>query len=114
MICDSICECAGVNSGSGMDYHSGRFVDNGEKLVLKNDVERNIFRFENIGLHFDKIDIDLIIFMQFVRRLGRFFVDQHIAVLDQTLQARTRPAFDLFGKKRIKALSRVGTGNGET
>ncbi len=42
---------------------------------------------------------------EFVRWLCFLFVDKNVAVFDQPLQTRSRPAFDLFGKKCVEALS---------
>ena len=59
---------------------------NGEVLVFENDVEWNVFGFETCNRLFGQIEIDLITFANFVRRLRLPTVHQRVAVFDQTPQ----------------------------
>ena len=100
-------KCSPHHTCPRVHNHSGRFVNYGEKFVLENDIERNVFRLKAGGRKLTQFDVDLVGISYLVRRFGRVFIYQHVAFVDQPLQPRTRPALDVFSKKRIKALSGI-------
>ncbi len=85
-----------LHARTGMDDHSGRLVDDGEVLVLVDDIERYVLGLEPCGRSLDQIDLDGVALAEPVRRLDRPVIDQHVFVLDQPLQPRTRPSVDIF------------------
>ena len=89
-------QCAVLGTGSRMDYHPGRFIYHREIFIFVNDVERDILRLERRGRLFGQVNIDLIRLADLVRRFRLALIDENVAVLDQTLQARSRPASNLF------------------
>ena len=96
---------AGLNAGSRVHDHAGGFVDHCEILILENDIERDILRLEPSDGFYGQVDIDLVPGPEFIGSFGGLIVDQHIAVLDQLLQLRTRPAFDHFRQERVQAFA---------
>ena len=90
-----------------MHDHSRGFVDHGEIVVLKNDIKRNVLRFEPCGIALGQFDVNNIAFPHFVRRASRPAIYKHIFAVDQLLQLRARPAVDLLSKERIESLSDI-------
>lgn len=100
--CDRIRQRPALHACSGMDDHAGRFVYNGEKLVLVNDIEGNILGLKSRDRSLDEVDLDIVVLADLVRWLYRFVVDENVLVIDQPLQSRTRPAVDVLGKIRVE------------
>ena len=68
-----------------MHHHSRWFVDDGEKLVFINNIERNILRLKSRDRCLDQVDLDLVALANLVRRLDGLVVDENILVIDQPL-----------------------------
>src|SRR5688572_2543406 len=96
-----------LDPGARMYNHSGRFINHGEELILEKDIERNILGLEFRNRNFSEVDIDLIAIAKLVRRLHFFLIYKYVPAFDQPLQSRTRPAFDLFGNKRVETFARI-------
>ena len=103
MIGDRVCESAGTDTGSRMDDHAGRFVDDGEVFVFEDDVERDVLGFKSGSGFFGKVDIDLVAFVDPIRRFRGLAVHENRLILDQSLQARAGPSFDACCNKCIKS-----------
>src|SRR5438128_2252301 len=89
MIRDRVRQRAALDAGTGMYDHSCRFVDDGEIFILENDVERDVLRLKSRDWNFDQVDLDLVVFVNFIRWFDRSFVDENVLVLDQPLESRT-------------------------
>ena len=66
MIGDGVRQGSVVDSGPGVDDHAGGLIDDDEILVLKHDIERNVFRLKTSDRYFRKLDLDLVGFPNFV------------------------------------------------
>ncbi len=88
-----------------MHDHSRWFVDDGKRFVFVNYLERNIFRLESIGGKLAKIDIDDIVGAELVRRYCLRLINRNIAVVNQPLQTRTTPAFNILDQKSVQTFA---------
>lgn len=89
-----------------MDDHAGRFVDHGEMLVLKYDIERDIFGLETDRRQLGKFNVDLVALTDLIGGFDRLAVDENVFVLDQAREARPRPAIDVFGEESVETCAR--------
>ncbi len=79
-----------------MHDHSRRFIDHGERSVFVNYFERDVFRREIFDGKLGQFDFDFIGGAKFIRGFYLTAVDRRVAVVNQFLQTRARPAFDFF------------------
>ena len=90
-------------AGRGMDYETGRFVDQQEIVVLEHDVERNIFR---LGIESFKrrfVNHDPIPAVDGGGWFGRFLVEPDVTGIDQTPHPGSRPFWIELGETAIEA-----------
>ncbi len=78
-----------------MDHEPCGFIHNHQRLIFVNDFKRNIFRREEVRRRRYQFNFNLVMFAEFVGGLCDFTVYQYVFVFNQSLQARTTPAFDL-------------------
>src|ERR1051325_840638 len=101
-----ISECvgkrAGKRAGRRMDHEPSGFIYDHQRLVFINDLERNIFRREEVRRRRDQLNFNLVMLAKFVGWLRDFPVYEYIFILDQPLQARAAPAFKLRSEVNIK------------
>jgi hypothetical protein len=100
---DRVRKRARLNAGSGVDDHSGGFVDDSEYSSSKT-MSSGMFSLEPAAGSSVMSIVDLVACPQFIRRLSFFFIDEHIAVLDLSLQTRARPAFNVFARNASRRL----------
>jgi hypothetical protein len=98
-----------------VDHHSGGLVDDGQVLILMQDVEENVFwegvERRRVGRPFD---LNLLPSQQLQLRLWRLAVDAYLTVFDQKLYTGTTNIRDSLRKILIEAeasgLRRSGKG----
>ena len=82
-----------------MHHHAGRLVDHDQMLVLIEDGQRNVLS-NRPGLNWRRLPDDRFIpWTQLGAGLGGFAVDQHAALIDQTLDLRaSEPQIRIYEK----------------
>ncbi len=77
-------------AGGRMHHESGRFVQDQERVVLKENIQRHFFglRFGRLGLR--PVYLHLVTGMWCVGGLHASFVDQYVAFFDKALDRTTR------------------------
>jgi hypothetical protein len=95
-----------------MDHHSSRFVDNGKKLILVEDVEGNVFGngVERSGLR-GAFDLNGFATVELLLRVPRVTVYANLTGLDEKLDARATDVRKCLSEIEIEAKirgSRVG------
>ena len=97
----------------GVDYQTGRFVDDKKVLILEYDIERDGFRLgiERCGFRF--IDRQLVVSLYELRGLSPLAVDFDAPTVDQLAHPRTGPLGVEFGKASIESDSGEDVRNGK-
>lgn len=93
-------------SGGGMHDEPGGFVDDEQRFVLEQNVERNFFRLRFGGFWFGKMNLN---FFSGARRMGRFdnfAVDANVAGFNQSLERAARNGWKFCPQKSIEPLTR--------
>ncbi len=98
----------------GVHHHAGRLVDDGEVVVLVNDVERNVFGHgAQRRRHGIAEDSDGLAALELQRRLGRLAVDQRLLFFQQQLHAGAAGVGELRGEELVEALPGGLGGDGD-
>ena len=84
-----------VRARSRMDHKPRRLVYDNQRVIFVNNFDRNVFGREVCGWRSDQLDFDFIAFAEFVSGFRDLVVYEDIFVLNQLLQTRTTPSFDL-------------------
>jgi hypothetical protein len=102
---------AGVvgGAGAGVNHHAGRFVDDGEVLVLVDDVEGDVFGDGVEGWRlWGAFDLDGLAAVELVFGLGGFAVDADLLVFDEELDAGATDVGEGLGEVLVEA--KIGSG----
>ncbi len=95
---EGVDQCAGLVSGAGMDDQASRLVENDEKIVLKDNVQRNILGLGLSGRGIGHVHDDHLPVAQFQFGLRRWrAIDENFPGFDQRLDAGARKTFRLNG-----------------
>ena len=97
-----------------MDDKSRRFVDDDERVVFVNDVERHLFRLKLCDGRRRRFKFNLLARAQLVSRLRRATRDQHVAVFNRLLEARAAERGNLCGEISVEACARIRRRDDET
>src|SRR3954468_24620991 len=82
VIGDGICEGSRLHTGPRVHDHSGRFINDGERLVLKENFEGNVLRLKDSYWLLNKVDLDLITSAYLIGGLSCAVVDEDVLVID--------------------------------
>lgn len=98
-------EGPGVVPRSWMDNHPGRLVDDGDVVILEQDIERNVFGGQAVGNHWWRvIPDDQVIGLKFdASLLGNRLVDRNLPIFNSLFDLRPgKGRVRLFSKKNIE------------
>ena len=87
MMEQSVNQCLAGMTSSGMNHQAGRLVQDDQIVVLKKDIERNLFRSKNGRAWRRFIQFDDIAFPDRLARSRRRSIQPNESVGDQLLQA---------------------------
>src|SRR5262249_55947018 len=96
-------ECATPVAAGGMDYHVERLVNDGQMLILIEDLQRNLLRDRRFMRRFGKLEKNLVVVAHLVAGLGDAAVDSDRAGVDALANERPAKVRELGGKKLIQA-----------
>ncbi len=89
-------------AGGGMHDESGGFVDDEQRFVLEQNIERNFFRLRLGGLGFRPMDFNFFAGVRMMRGLDGLAVDADVAFFDQALQRAARGGGKFFAEKFVE------------
>ena len=78
-----------------MNHQPCGLVYNHQRLILVDDIDRDVLGSKDVNRGRDQLNFDLIVFAEFVRRLGWLPVYEYVFILNQTLQSCSAPTLDL-------------------
>ena len=91
--------------GGGMHDDAGGFVDDEQRFVLEQNIERNFFRLCDGGSGFGPTDFNLLARVRMVRGLDDFAVDADVAFFNKPLQRTARGGGKFFAQKFVEPLA---------
>ena len=100
-------------AGGGMHDESGGLVDDEQRLVLEQNIERDFFRLCLGGPGFRPVNFNLFAGVRMMRGLDGLAVDADVAFFNQALQRAARGGGKFFAEKFVEPRGRQGFFNGE-
>ena len=89
-------------TGGGMHDESGGFVDDEQRFVLEQNIERDFFRLRLGGPGFGPMDFNFFAGTRMMRRFDDFTVDADVAFFNQALQRATRGGGKFFTQEFVE------------
>ena len=94
-----------------MDHESRGFIHDNERLVLVDDLDRNVFGCKRDGGRRSEVYFKVVAVAESVRGFGNLAVNENVFALDQFLQACATPTFDLRSKVSVQTNTGVFRSN---
>ena len=94
-----------MDTGSSMDGHAGRLVDDDDVGVFVDDVERDVFGSGGQGRQVSGVDVDHVGGAEELRGFGGLLIDEDATVFGPGLQAGTRDSGELPLQEMIETLT---------
>ena len=89
-------------TGGGMHDEPGGFVDDEQRFVLEQNIERDFFRLRHGGLGFRPMDFNFFACARMMRGFDDFAVDADVAFLDEPLQRAARGGGKFFAQEFVE------------
>jgi len=105
MVQQSVDERVFLVPGGGMHDEAGGFVDDEQRFVLEQNIQRNVLRLRLGGAGFGKRNLNRVADARVVRGLGRLAIDANMALFDEALHRAARDGGEFFAQKNVQAFA---------